>query len=137
VHPRGELRRWKVGDDSFETFARAFLPRLPSPKASLPWREALGLTKGPRTAYDSAMLSLHDVSKADDGYQAKAKAKLLEFAPGSTWVVYTDGVLHAALSGQYALEQTYLLPVAAMTEEARSPLRILERLTGRALVEAA
>jgi hypothetical protein len=136
VHPAGEARRWRVGEEDFETFARAFLPRVPVPRAA-PWRAALGLTKGPRTAYDSAMLSLHDAGKADDAYQTRTPSTRLEFAPGSTWTVFTDGVLHAALAGQHALEQTYLLPVEAMVEEARSPLRILERLTGRALVSAA
>ncbi len=41
--------------------------------------------------------------------------------------------MHAALSGQHAFEQTYLLPVGAMLDEAGSPLRVLERLTGRTL----
>ena len=50
------------------------------------------------------------------------------------WVVYTDGVAHAALSGQHALEQTYLLPAEAMQAPDVSPLRVLERVTGRTLV---
>ena len=37
------------------------------------------------------------------------------------------------MSGQFQLEQTFLLPVAAMLDEMRSPLRILERLKGRRL----
>jgi hypothetical protein len=37
------------------------------------------------------------------------------------------------MAGQYQLEQTFLLPVDAMLDESRSPLRILERLTGRRL----
>ncbi len=37
------------------------------------------------------------------------------------------------MAGQYQLEQTFLLPVDAMTDQARSPLRILERLKGRRL----
>ena len=39
-------------------------------------------------------------------------------------------------SGQYMLEQTIHLPLAALYEPERSPLAILERLTGRALVAA-
>jgi len=38
------------------------------------------------------------------------------------------------MSGQYQLEQTFLLPVDAMLDEQRSPLRILERLKRRRLV---
>jgi hypothetical protein len=50
------------------------------------------------------------------------------------WVVYTDSVLHAALAGQHALEQTFLLPIEAMRDERRAPVRILERITGRPLL---
>jgi hypothetical protein len=42
-------------------------------------------------------------------------------------------VMHAAVSGQFMLEQTIRLPVSALYDPARSPLAILERLTGRAL----
>jgi hypothetical protein len=42
--------------------------------------------------------------------------------------------MHAAVSGQFMLEQTIRLPVSALYDPARSPLAILERLTGRALV---
>jgi hypothetical protein len=37
------------------------------------------------------------------------------------------------MGGQYALEQTFYLPVYAMSDPARSPLRVLERLVGRPL----
>jgi hypothetical protein len=43
-------------------------------------------------------------------------------------MAFTDQVSHAAMSGQYQLEQTFYLPVAAMIDESRSPLRVLERL---------
>jgi len=43
-------------------------------------------------------------------------------------------VSHAAMAGQYQLEQTFLLPVSAMQQPERSPLRILERIKKRALV---
>ena len=53
---------------------------------------------------------------------------------GTTWLAFTDEVVHAAMSGQYQPEQTFLLPVDAMLHPERSPLRILERLKGKALV---
>ena len=43
-------------------------------------------------------------------------------------------VSHAAMAGQYQLEQTFLLAVDAMQQPERSPLRILERIKKRALV---
>jgi len=55
------------------------------------------------------------------------------FPAGATWLCFTDQVLHAALSGHSALEQTFHLPVDAMARPERSPLRVLERLTGRVL----
>ena len=55
------------------------------------------------------------------------------FPAGTTWLCFTDQVLHAALAGHCALEQTFHLPVAAMAHPERSPLRVLERLAGRAL----
>ncbi len=48
--------------------------------------------------------------------------------------MFTDAALHAAMGGQHALEQTFLLPVEAMADPDGSPLRTLERLTGRRLV---
>ena len=57
----------------------------------------------------------------------------VHFAPGTTWLCFSDQVMHAAVSGQYMFEQTIHLPVAALYEPSRSPLAILERLTGRAL----
>jgi hypothetical protein len=42
-------------------------------------------------------------------------------------------VSHAAISGQHQFEQTVRIPLAAMQDASRSPLRILERLRGRAL----
>ena len=53
---------------------------------------------------------------------------------GSTWIAFTDQVSHAAMAGQYQFEQTFLVAVDAMLDEQRSPLRILERITGRSLV---
>jgi hypothetical protein len=41
--------------------------------------------------------------------------------------------MHAVLSGQFMLEQTFHLDVEAMAEPARSPLRVLETILGRRL----
>ena len=55
------------------------------------------------------------------------------FAPGTTWVVYSDQVLHAAMGGRHMMEQTFYLEVEHQQQPATSPLRVLERLTGRSL----
>lgn len=127
-------RVWHVGEP-FEPFATRFLPRAGRQLAGAgTLMRALHLTKGRRTAYDHAMLRLHDLGKQDEVYQKAAIRRRVEFAPRSSWIVFTDATLHAALEGRHALEQTFFLPVHAMADEAMAPLRILERLSGRALV---
>jgi hypothetical protein len=37
------------------------------------------------------------------------------------------------LSGQYALEQTFIIPVRALIQPEKSPIRVLEKLAGRPL----
>lgn len=134
INPAGQSRLWHVGEE-FEAYAKRFLPGL---RAQYPFEAAalalLGITKGRRSAYDTLMLGLHDTGKLDAAYQKDAPFAAVAFPPGSTWLCYTDQVLHAALEGQFALEQTFHLDVAAMAEPARSPLKVLERMTGRALV---
>jgi len=134
VNPDGCSRLWDVGEEDFESFARRFEPRLHMPHGGGWLLQKLGLTKGRRTKYDQAMLDLHDLAKLDDRYQERAPKRRLAFPAGAMWVVYTDSVLHAALAGQHAFEQTFLLPIEAMKDEARAPVRILERITGRALI---
>jgi 3-deoxy-D-manno-oct-2-ulosonic acid (Kdo) hydroxylase len=137
VNPEGQPRTWLVGEP-FESYAQHFVTRV---RRQLPLEapalRALGITKSQRTAYDHLMLGLHDRGKLDEDYQRDAWRERFDFPAGSTWVCFTDQVLHAALGGQYLLEQTFMLPVSAMLHAERSPLRILERLSGRRLVEAA
>ncbi|HYB40551.1 MAG TPA: Kdo hydroxylase family protein, partial [Candidatus Methylomirabilis sp.] len=56
-----------------------------------------------------------------------------EFPPGSTWLVLTDMVPHAVESGQFALEQTVILPHRALLRPEVAPVTVLERLSGIAL----
>lgn len=130
----GAPRAWRVGEP-FERFAAAFLPRVRSPLPGQGWVMAqLGLTKGRRSRYDALMLGLHDAAKLDQAYQSGGPSVALSLPAGSTWLCFTDQVLHAAMSGHCAFEQTFHLPVAAQRRPEQSPLRVLERLAGRALV---
>jgi hypothetical protein len=133
VNPLGQSRNWRLGE-SFETVARRYLPSLRRPVLGVsPLLNALHVTKGRRSAYDHLMLRLHDRMKSDLSYQAEADQTVHDFEAGSTWIAFTDQVSHAAMRGQYALEQTYYVPIAAMQDPLQAPLRILERLAGRAL----
>jgi len=133
VNPEGRPRAWRVGDD-FEVVARRFAPRLRVPvPGSGRLLALLRMTKSVRTPYDALMLQLHDRMKADAEFQSRSPQESIDFPAGTTWLAFTDQVSHAAMSGQYQLEQTFLLPVDAMNEPDRSPLRVLERIKGRRL----
>jgi hypothetical protein len=129
----GGSRQWRVGEN-FADFANKFAPQIKPHLSGKSWLfEKLGVTKGRRSAYDEMMLSLHDAAKRDAAYQSHAPSTALEFPPGSSWLVYTDQVLHAAQGGAFALEQTFHFDVAQMGAPERAPIRILEKLTGRKL----
>jgi len=134
LHPQGQTRNWRIGEP-FEDIAQRFVPSIPAPLWGSSFAlNALRVTKSRRSAYDHYMLRLHDRMKADPAYQSQSAQQPFEFPSGTTWMTYTDQVSHAAMRGQYALEQTFYLPVDAMLDPAQSPLRVLERLVGRPLV---
>ncbi|MGC1304170.1 MAG: Kdo hydroxylase family protein [Caulobacteraceae bacterium] len=134
INPVGQDRVWELGEDDFQTLTERYRDRLGGAPRSAWLMERLGLTKGRRSGYDEAMLRLHDAAKLDDDYQRSAGKRRIVFPAGCMWVVYTDSVLHAALSGQHALEQTFLMPPEAMETPALAPVRILEQVSGRSLV---
>ena len=133
VNPRGEPRVWEIGEP-FDAVASRFRDRVPPQWPGSAWLlERLHATKGRRSAYDHIMLNLHDKAKLDDAYQQATPKMRVEFPAPSTWIAFTDRVMHAALAGQHLLEQTFYLPVAAMQDERYAPLRILEQLYQRQL----
>jgi hypothetical protein len=130
----GSVRVWRVGE-AFEPFAKRFLPQTGRSLPGSAWLlERLGITKGRRSAYDQIMLGLHDRAKLDVTYQATAPHADVCFESGTTWLCFTDQVLHAALAGHCALEQTFHVPVLAMADPALAPLSMLERMSGRNLI---
>lgn len=133
VNPDGRPRTWRVGEDAAQVVDR-FASQL-----SLPWPgvgvllATMRVTKSVRTPYDALMLQLHDRMKQDDEFQERSSQERVGLPAGSTWMTFTDQVSHAAMSGQYQFEQTFLLPVSAMLNDTGSPLRLLERAKGRRL----
>jgi hypothetical protein len=134
VNREGKGRHWRLGAP-FEEMAKNFIPKLPKQAPGAAWLlNIVGATKGHRTAYDHIMLNLHDAMKADDTYQTRVVYNEFHFPPGSTWLVFTDMTSHAAMGGQHLFEQTFYLPVSAMKNESKSPLRALERMAARPLI---
>ena len=134
LNPHGQPRSWRVGEP-FEDFARRFLPAIPRPlPGSAALLHALHVTKSRRSPYDHYMLQLHDRVKADAAYQRDAPQQAIDFVPGTTWVVYSDQVLHAAMGGQFMMEQTFYLEPADLQTPASAPLAVLQRLLGRPLL---
>lgn len=133
VHPGSLPRVWNVGEP-FADMAAKVLPHIKTPPAFQGWINFVTHpSNGLRSRYDNLMLGLHDTAKLDMAYQNATTKTEIAFPPGTTWLCYTDQVMHAALSGQFVLEQTFHLDIDAMAEPARAPIRVLEKMMGRAL----
>lgn len=133
VNPSGLPRVWRVGEP-FADYAGRFFPKTHEPLPGSAWLlEHLGVTKSERTQYDHFMLQLHDLGKEDLEYQSSAPQQTFAFPPGSSWVVFSDQVLHAVMSGQFMLEQTFYLDPENLMNPATGPLAVLETLAGKPL----
>lgn len=133
VNPSGQDRVWRIGEP-FDAMASRFLPSIrPQAPGKAALLSALRVTKSRRTEYDHVMLLLHDHAKLDTDYQRDSPRREIRFAPGTTWLCFSDQVMHAAISGQYMMEQTLTLPPDAMVYPASTPFARLERLAGRSM----
>jgi hypothetical protein len=94
---------------------------------------AFGGVQAKRSAYDRFMLGFHDYLKFNGEYQQSCAKYRFEFPPDSTWMVFTDVVPHAVLSGQYALEQTVIVARESLARRENAPIEILQGLCGRQL----
>lgn len=129
-----EPRIWNLGEPFLQVvqrFAHCFKPPIMGSRRLLSW---LNITKSYRTLYDHYMLQLHDAMKLDQDYQNSVEKMTFSFDPNTTWIVMTDHVSHAALRGQYVLEQTFYLDVQGMQTPELSPLSMLERHFGSCLM---
>lgn len=141
INPAAE-RHWITGEpfdvlaaELGADFARLFLR---SPRASL-WKRAARIVgfnhRG--SAYDDAMRGIHQLMKENSEFQANCRQHHSHFPPGSAWLVFTDAVPHAVVSGQYALEQTVIVPRSAMFSPEKSPAAVLERIAAARPAQAA
>jgi len=137
-----KARVWMVGE-RFPKLAERFAEQAGLKGFTRQSRALEGLKKGlrrlalpvlDRSPYDRFMLHFHDWLKENSEFQKQAEGKeRLEFPPMATWLVFTDGVPHAALSGQFAMEQTFIIPVGALVAPEAAPIRVLERISGRTM----
>jgi|SRR5579872_1579200 len=140
INPLAE-RVWNVGEP-FDSL----MPRLAQAQSiAPPYRGALsrtlvraaasiGLPVADRSRYDEYMLYLHDWLKENADFQQNWPKQQVVFPPGCTWMVYTDGVPHAVLSGRYALEQTFIVPREAFVTREVAPVHVLEQMTHTQMV---
>jgi hypothetical protein len=127
INPVAEPRVWHLGEP-FSEVIDAFCARIPRYSyVKAKFLKMIKTTKSLRTAYDHYMLHLHDTMKLDENYQQTVQKTEIAFPAKSTWIVFTDHVSHAALKGQFLLEQTFYLPVEAMVDPMLSPLKQWER----------
>jgi hypothetical protein len=143
IHP-SRTRDWVVGDPFaaiVKQFAPAEIAPLPDGAFSRVAKElgrAVGLGAAlpsiKRSPYDDFMMRFHNFLKENTRFQEDCAKYPWQFPAGSSWMVYTDTVPHAVLSGQYALEQTLLVKPEALVAPETSPLKVLEGIAGTALV---
>jgi len=141
-----EGRKW-ITSEPFEMLAKKFGEEVSYPKSvgysAIDrlrkkmgfWLQQFGFKVPMRSPYDQFMLRLHHFLKENSAFQQSCPKDYWDFPPGSCWAVFTDQVSHAAISGQYALEQTFLVPQRALIYPERAPVAILERLSGKNMVD--
>ena len=107
----------------------------PIVRASKQIARKCGLPVVLRSPYDVFMLNLHNYLKENDDFQKTCRKDFWEFPPNCCWAVYTDQVSHAATAGQYALEQTLIIPRSALVHPENSPVSVLEKMTNKCMVD--
>lgn len=90
----------------------------------------VGLRRFTASPYDLLMHRFHNFLKENQQFQASCPKTRSEFPPKSSWLVFTDTASHAVLSGQFALEQTFIVPRHALLCPETAPVTVLERLAG-------
>ncbi len=115
-----------------------FAAQTRSPWHRLRWRltrmaDSVGVQLRERSPYDRFMHKFHHYLKANRDFQENSPKWKYEFPSGSSWIVFTDGVAHAVLSGRFALEQTFVVPRRALVLPNEAPAHILEALCGTSL----
>jgi hypothetical protein len=76
--------------------------------------------------YDRAMRRIHNRMKESNGFRDNdADYRTIHFPPMSAWMVFTDGISHSVLTGQYAFVTTVLVPLANCRIGELAPYNVL------------
>jgi len=131
-------RVWQTSE-TFDKLAQTFKSRMPAPAKSkfaelesfAPYRafaKACGFRLNGNSPYDRWMLDFHNFLKENGDFQEYCRKDRWELPPGSAWIVFTDVVSHSVLSGQYALEQTFIISQKDLVLPAMAPINVLKRM---------
>ena len=90
-----------------------------------------------RTATDDFRLRLAAFLKSNDHFQEKGPKRFWHFAPGSAWLVMTDGLSHAVLRGRHALEMSCFIEPSTLACPELEPGRVIEQYGKQAGVRRA
>ena len=78
--------------------------------------------------YDRSMRRIHNYMKENEAFRTDPTGyREICFPPLSAWMVFTDGISHSVLTGQYALVTTLLVPLENGRIPDISPYKILEK----------
>jgi len=88
--------------------------------------------------YDRAMRRIHNCMKESNGFRDNdADYQTIHFPPLSAWMVFTDGISHSVLTGQYALVTTVLVPLKNCQARELAPFSVLADHDAAVLEDAA
>jgi hypothetical protein len=77
--------------------------------------------------YDRAMRKFHNYMKDTPAFQSTPEGhREFRFKPFWAWMVFTDRVSHACLSGQHAFADTFVVPLESCRLPAMAPINILK-----------
>jgi len=136
LHPT-DPRVWATSD-SFRVLLERFgaAVGMPNRNTAWPWKWGQGLLSlikpgDERGEYDRFMLRLHQFLKSNEEYQERALLRLCHFQPGEAWLAFTDGVSHAELRGQFALEHSFFVPLNVLSRPELAPASLLQQACGQ------
>jgi len=77
--------------------------------------------------YDRLMRRFHNFMKDTPEFQETPEGhRRFEFHPGAAWMVFTDMVTHACVSGQHAFIDTFIVPLANCRHRTLTPYSLLQ-----------